>query len=263
MTSWTARLRPLKYRLRCLLLCLSPFSYWSIRGVLKGLKEPEIALVPYLCDREHTSLDLGANFGAYTCLMSRYSRICHAFEPLPMLARTLRTGYRRANVVVHQVALSNCSGHARIRAPRADIGFSTIEPTNVLHGKVIDHSRIDEFEVKTCCLDDYGFDDVGFVKMDVEGHEAAVLHGGRHLFETCRPSILVEIEDRHCPGGAGAVFEFLLPLNYSAYVFVGGALLPCPAPSREAGDGNAGIQSRNVLFLQPEIAQRLARDLSM
>ena len=46
----------------------------------------------------------------------------------------------------------------------------------------------------TSRLDDFNLTDVGFVKMDVEGHELAVLQGASRLLETQRPTVLVEIE---------------------------------------------------------------------
>ena len=37
------------------------------------------------------------------------------------------------------------------------------------------------------------------MKIDVEGHESAVLAGGRSTLETYHPTILVECEARHRP----------------------------------------------------------------
>lgn len=256
MTSWTTRLRPIKYRLRCLLLCVSPNVYWTLRKALKGHKEPEIVLVPHLCHPGQISLDIGANFGAYTFHMSRHSRACHAFEPLPFLARTLRTAFRRAPVIIHEVAVSDRPGRAALRAPRADIGYSTIEPANPLAGKIVPDSPIDELEVKVVCLDACQLGEVCFLKIDVEGHEAAVLHGGRELLQRCRPSILVEVEHRHCPGSFERVMDLLLPLEYVAYHWIEGGLHVCPIP--QAGDRYADpTGGRNVLFLQPDVARHL------
>jgi FkbM family methyltransferase len=38
---------------------------------------------------------------------------------------------------------------------------------------------------------------VGFIKIDVEGHELAVINGATTLLTTQRPLLLIEIEARH------------------------------------------------------------------
>lgn len=58
-------------------------------------------------------------------------------------------------------------------------------------------------------LDDIIKDDVGFIKIDVEGHELAVLKGATSLINRCRPVLLVECEERHSPGGTERLFKFL------------------------------------------------------
>lgn len=47
-------------------------------------------------------------------------------------------------------------------------------------------------------LDDYdAMEPIGCIKIDVEGHEDAVLRGGRRLLFRDHPSLIVEIEERH------------------------------------------------------------------
>jgi FkbM family methyltransferase len=51
-----------------------------------------------------------------------------------------------------------------------------IEKLNSLED--VDDSKVFEIAVPTRRLDDYELDAVGFIKIDVEGHELAVLRGG-------------------------------------------------------------------------------------
>lgn len=46
------------------------------------------------------------------------------------------------------------------------------------------------------CLDDLDIDDVGFLKVDVEGFEQEVLEGARETIARDRPVLLVEMEGR-------------------------------------------------------------------
>lgn len=51
-------------------------------------------------------------------------------------------------------------------------------------------------EVKT--IDSYLFQDVGFIKIDVEGYEKFVLEGAENLIQRCRPTIQLEIVASQC-----------------------------------------------------------------
>ncbi len=56
-------------------------------------------------------------------------------------------------------------------------------------------------EVQTRTLDSCALTNVGFIKIDVEGYEAEVLAGARGTIQHFRPTLLIEIEERHtgCP----------------------------------------------------------------
>ena len=70
-------------------------------------------------------------------------------------------------------------------------------------------------EVATSRLDDFDLGDVGFVKIDVEGHELAVLKGAPELLTVQRPTILIEIEEHaHRDGQFDAIVDFLTDLSY-------------------------------------------------
>jgi hypothetical protein len=59
-----------------------------------------------------------------------------------------------------------------------------------------------------------------FLKIDVEGHELAVLNGARRLLEQYRPTILVECEARHrADSDVRPVFELLQSLGYEGSFF--------------------------------------------
>jgi hypothetical protein len=88
-----------------------------------------------------------------------------------------------------------------------------------------DHATI-AVEVQT--LDEALGADAGavrFVKCDVEGHELAVLRGAEAVLAH-RPSILVEIEQRHQDNPIEDVFRHLAERGYEGYVEHGRRLRP-------------------------------------
>lgn len=136
---------------------LHPASYWRYYEWKRGLAEPELAILPALCSAGGLSVDVGANIGLYSCHLARLSGSVVAFEPLPPLADLLRRAYRSrgARYRLEQVALSETEDTAQLRMPRRQFGYSTIEPANVLEGKV-DTSDVICYEVRTRRLDSFG-----------------------------------------------------------------------------------------------------------
>ena len=57
----------------------------------------------------------------------------------------------------------------------------------------------------------------GFIKIDVEGHEQAVLDGAVETIDRCRPRILVEIEQHRSPGGLEKAEVYFSRLGYRGH----------------------------------------------
>ena len=105
----------------------------------------------------------------------------------------------RPNVVVHEAAVSDEDGTADLRIPYHDAvqnaRTSTIARDNTLDGAT-------RTEIVPCAcvrLDSVITEPVGLIKIDVEGHEIAVLRGAETLIRRDRPVLIVESEKRHAP----------------------------------------------------------------
>lgn len=183
------------YRRRA--VSVAPRVYWRSRFLLRGYEEPELRLLPQLCRPGSTVIDVGANFGMHTYWLSQLSARCVCFEPIPALASALQHGFGD-RIELHNVALSDEVGTAELIVPRISPGLSTIESRNRLDPRALDGAE--HFHVKKQRLDDFDLRDVSFIKVDVEGHEEAVLRGATQLLERERPTLLLELEERHNPG---------------------------------------------------------------
>ena len=170
-------------------------------------------LLPLLCNRDSVSLDVGANKGVYTWHLRRLSSLVHAYEPIPELALSLRSSI--PGCVVHECALSDEAGSAMLRIPL--FGGSQVSALASLSQSFDQAHGVRSVEVQVRRLDDDSLGRVGFIKIDAEGHERKVLAGARDLLMRQRPSLLVEIEERHAPGAIEETVADLAGLGYEAY----------------------------------------------
>jgi len=256
---------PLREKLRLSWIRLHAPSYWRYYEWKRGLAEPELALLPALCSREGISVDVGANIGLYSFHLLNLSKSVMAFEPLPPMARVLRSAYRTAGARyrLEQFALSDQEAEVQIRMPRHNFGYSTMEPANVLEGK-IDTSDIVTFDIRTRCLDAYKQENIAFIKIDVEGHEDSVLRGARETLQRCRPSVLVEVEDCHKPGAVNSIHGYMTGLGYGAYFLKDHALRPFAEfnLAQQQDRKRPELYIRNFLYLNDDAKKRVDTLLS-
>src|SRR5205823_431391 len=81
-------------------------------------------------------------------------------------------------------------------------------------------------EVPVKKLDDYRFDQVGFIKIDVEGHEQAVIEGAFETIARSKPVILVEVEEGRNPGAVARMQTALAKLGYAGHFYAHGVKQP-------------------------------------
>ena len=174
---------------------LVPSRFYIKNKLKRELKygEKELALIPFLVDREKSCLDIGANVGVYSELMSRYCDKVHAFEPNPKIYSILQRCAAH-NVECHQIALSDIDGNGELRIPRSIKGHSN-QGSSLSKVKVSDN--FDVITVPTTRLDSLDLGTIGFIKIDVEGFELNVLQGAIDTLAKNRPTLLIEMEERH------------------------------------------------------------------
>jgi FkbM family methyltransferase len=176
--------------------------------------EPELRILKSLVDPKKNSIDIGANKGIYTYFMGRLSRHVFAYEPNPELAEFI-TKSSRSNVSVYAIALSNRVGEATLSVPL--VNNFLYDQLGSLEEKVVPQGS-KTYQVPLKRLDDQGHKNVGFIKIDVEGHEEAAIDGARNLLTTQRPNLLIEIEQKHHRDrDISEIFAKILALNYEGF----------------------------------------------
>lgn len=186
-----------------------PVTYRVIAAQFR-IQERELADIATIVPAGRTAVDVGAWWGPWTYWLSRRAPLVYAFEPQPELAAFLRrvTG---PNVRVVEAALADTKGDAELVIPDAAVGQDALAHL----GRTDDrHTQGATVRVDVRRLDDYDLGDVGFIKIDVEGHELAVLDGAAETLKRCRPALLVEIEARHSRVPIEETFRHLAALDY-------------------------------------------------
>lgn len=152
-------------------------------------------------------VDVGANIGNHSVYAGAVlgARRIVAFEPNPRAARLLEinlalNGLEAISTTRH-VGLSNDEGVAKLAQLDNNLGSARVSDAG--SGSPIELARGDTLLA--------GIEDIGFIKMDVEGHEAMALEGLRETLTRCRPPLLVEVEDDQ----RDRVFELLESIGYA------------------------------------------------
>ena len=206
------------------------------RRLVRASYEREMELLPVLCDRERTGIDVGAKVGMYTYRIRDRSSDVVAFEPIPLFNQMLKKVFDGRRGRIEPFAVSDKRGTAVLRMPfdqsdTPQFGRSTIDTSNPLDHKLC--ARTEELEVETRRIDDYEFQNVGFIKIDVEGHELAVLDGAEKTISDQHPNLLIECNDDHNPSGVSKLITWLHARDYTTWFLAKGELLDASRYDRD------------------------------
>ena len=228
--------------------------------------EREVRILKRLVRPGSGTIDVGAASGLYSYHLSRHSKEVFAYEPNPEWTEWLRRAVP-GNVSVFEVALSNRPGTAILSIPPpslddpgGDFTLRCAEAASI--EKAFSGVPCDRIEVKTACLDEYCHRDISFIKIDVEGHELAVLDGADETIRANRPVLLVEIDQRHIKRDIYDEFAAIELRDYRGMFFLNGRLNSLEQFRREVhqprADSTNGPETyvMNFLFVPSERARQ-------
>lgn len=165
-----------------------------------------------------TILDIGANMGFFSILLSTAfpKASVYAMEPSLINCKYLKHNCKEfPNVSIIEKGAYSKAGYARLACPSEEQRH--IPGWNANTGQLSLYGRGTNKEaVELARIDDL-FDDVDFIKIDVEGAELDVLKGGERLLVECRPILLLELRaDTLAMAGRSAahVTSYLKNLGY-------------------------------------------------
>lgn len=236
------------------------FAASALHGSLQ--EADDFSAVMALVDPGATVIDIGANFGLYALHAALYAGPTgqvFAFEPLPsaheLLARNIADNRLERTCTAVRVAVAEASRVAQFRIA-SDSSFSGLKDT----GRSTTTGMID---VEVIALDDFAplaRKQVDLIKIDVEGGEAAVLAGARHLlFRSPDVVVMFEFSYKNLDDEARRTLmgqlNSLMKLGFDLYERSHDAT----ALRRITPDTLVGARSENLFLFRPQsrYAERL------
>lgn len=220
---------------------LSSFLEWQLWAF--GSYEEHLAeIFRYLIGPADRCIDVGANIGIHTVRLAKLvgaSGTVIALEPDEELVRrnadNLRIN-RLINVALIQAAATEIGGAGtllyRPDTQDSNKGRASLLPHAYLTGSAA--------TVPTVRLDDVNDGPVALIKIDVEGHEAAVVSGGMRTIETYFPAIIFEYEPELLSDKSSSPFGWLRGMGYELFRI-------CRTRHRVTGRGNLELESLTAL----------------
>ena len=194
-----------------------------------------------LLDAGERALDLGANIGQNTSMMALAAGVrgrVTAFEPGERACRLLLrsvemwAGFAVAPVEVVRKGISSREGTGVLREID-DLGGATLEATEATGNPIAEDQPAEEVELTTLGAVLPGREAADLMKMDVEGHELAVLEGGAGVLSEHRIRDIIYEDFGKQPSGARRRLE---AAGYAVFYLYPAWSRPVLAPIAEAGE---------------------------
>ena len=196
--------------------------------------EKELNIIDRFSDKSKNALDIGVYRGVYSLKLSQNFKQIHAFEPNPLLFPYLNDNLKKIikNINLYNLALSDKSGETELKLPVRSrsifkdnieelyqLGAASIHPEN-------EFENFEKVQVKVEKLDNILIEDIGFIKIDVEGHELEVIEGAKETIIKNKPVLLIEIEKRHSKKPVEETIGKINNLEYDCFFVKDKKLIP-------------------------------------
>jgi FkbM family methyltransferase len=183
-----------------------------------------------------TIIDVGANIGAYSLKVARHLKLQNdenakvvAVEANPEIARILKiqidlNSDLRPLIDVWDLALGDYNGSVSFVASKSNTGGGKISISDSHNAINVPIHRLDDL------IFERNLQNIGILKIDVEGFEPEVLAGAQALIHRDRPVLYLEVTDPWIRSRGHSPFELLIGLKrkfgYECYLDGGKTISP-------------------------------------
>ena len=195
------------------------------RSIKKGY-EKELEIINQFTDKSKDAIDVGVYRGIYSYKLAQHFKFVHCFEANPLLYPLLNDNLKKIikNINLYNLALSSDNGETILKLPLRsksffkknieelyELGAASVHPNNKFN-------NFKEVKVKKKKLDSIKFENkIGFIKIDVEGHELEVIEGALKTIKENKPVLLVEIEEKHSKRMVIDSIKYIENIGYKCY----------------------------------------------
>jgi FkbM family methyltransferase len=180
-------------------------------------------------------LDIGANIGNHSLAFAEHFDRVLAFEPNPRTFKLLAINSELArNIAPYRLGASNKKGTVTAYEDALNLGATTTSRTisdyraenqkGVISTVQFDVDRLDEF------LSESDLNQVDFIKLDVEGHEAAALEGMENILRVSNPVVVMEAFSDSFSDGKSRSVEILKSHGYKNFYRMNGDISSTKLP---------------------------------
>ena len=136
---------------------------------------------------KRTMIDIGANIGIFARPSAEQFERVICFEPVTKIFEVLQKNLETYNnVELHNLGISNRTQTVKFQMKTLKCGES------FQVDEYEDNPIFENFKCDLVTLDSYNFDQIDWIKIDVEGFEMAVLEGSLETIQRNRPWLLLE-----------------------------------------------------------------------
>jgi len=161
--------------------------YWEL-WMLKYNKENYI--------KNTNMIDLGANIGTTSLLMNEViSTNCKifSFEPLysDILLKNILDNNLIDKIIIYPYGVGNKKELVKIKNIdlKSEMNFGGV---SIIHNLENNNDSLDSIEINIIQLDNFNFENISLIKIDVEHMEIEVLEGSLNLIKHYKPTIIIE-----------------------------------------------------------------------
>lgn len=197
-----------------------------------------------------TILDIGANFGFYSVVLSKLlnNAQIHAFEPAPLtfshLSQNVLHNKVENNVKINNLGVAEKSGKLFITNDLY-AGNHIQVSSNGASSSLVSITTVDEYVAANKLTK------VDFIKCDIEGAELLMLRGAKKTIDRDKPIIFLEVSEQLCSRFGHTAEETISELTKMGYFYKvlnrAGAIV-----EQSNSPGEDFIKGSDFLFFHPE-----------
>ena len=165
---------------------------------------------------EQVFLDIGANLGLRSLYSLSMERKTILFEPnisLRHFTEQLFSDNKFSNFTIENICLGTQDNETVKLYISKSSYLSSVLEQNARQDTIVESRDVPITKLDTYVSKNLPQQNIGLIKIDVEGFEKEVLLGAKTCLEKYRPAVMIEVQ----PSNSDFIFEFFKSLNYEGY----------------------------------------------